>query len=320
MNSKANLNTRKISEILMETRSRIESIPQETIRLVEFDSSSGIGVGISSEKEAVLVLPGQSNVTSFQTRYAAFDPWVELNEVDENRFLTDKAILKCKLDTDNLKTVEAIAAIFVGVIDLQDRFGECGAAIWQMKNVFDSGFIVDIPENSIVGLIGEIIILLDSREIDRAFQFWRNENHAKYDFSGTNFRLDAKSTLSERRIHHFSSSQIPGQNPEITFIASILVNRVEKGTSFPDFVSIFLNSLSTDNQRVGIQRIIETLGVHPSYVYDFEFDYEATLDSLRYLTARDIPCPVQTDGVLSMNWKADVEFNSPKFIEFDLLE
>jgi hypothetical protein len=320
MNGKTTLNTRKISEILMETRSRIESIPQETIRLVEFDSSSGIGVGISSEKEAVLVLPGQSNVTSFQTKYATFDPWVELNEVDDNRFLADKAILKCKLDSDSLKTVEAIAAIFVGVIDLQNRFGECGAAIWQMKAVFDSGFIVDIPENSIVGLIGEVLVLLDSRDIDRAFQYWRNENFAKYDFSGSNFRLDAKSTLTERRIHHFSSSQIPGQNPEITFIASILVNRVEKGTSFPEFVSIFLNSLSSDNQRLAIQRIIKTLGIHPSYVSYFEFDYETTFNSLKYLTATDIPCPLQTSGVLSMNWKADVELDSPKFVDFDLLQ
>ena len=317
MTNQDSLNTRKISEVLIETRNRLESIPKGAIRLVDFDSSSGIGVGISSEGEAVLVLPGQSSVTSFVTKYAAFDPWLELNEIDDNRFLADKAILKCKLDSDNLKIIEAIAAIFVGVIDLQERFGECGAAIWQMKTVFDSGFIVDIPENSIVGLIGEILVLLDSDNIEEAFSYWRNENLAKYDFSGSNFRLDAKSTLSDKRIHHFSSGQIPGQNPEITFIASILVNRVERGTTFFDFISKFLDKLNSSNQRIAIQRIIETLGIHHSYVLDFEFDYEATFASIRYLASEDIPRPVQNSGVLSMNWKADVEFNSPEFIDFD---
>jgi len=317
MNNKDGLNTRKITEVLIETRNRVEGIPQGSIRLVDFDTSNGIGVGISSEGDAVLVLPGQSNVTSFETKYAAFDPWLELNEIDDNRLLTDKAILKCKFDTDNLKTIEAIAAIFVGVIDLQIRFGECGTAIWQMKSVFDSGFIVDIPEKSIVGLIGEIMVLLDSDNTEEAFSFWRNESFAKYDFSGSNFRLDAKSTLSDKRIHHFSSSQIPGLNPEITFIASILVNKVERGISFSDFVSNFLNQLNNMNQGIAIQRIIDTLGIHYSYVLDFEFDYEATFASIRYIASGDIPRPVQNDGVLSMNWKADVEFNSPKFVDFD---
>ena len=320
MNNGISLNTKRIAEILIETRNQIEDIPDETIKLVEFDSLNGIGVGVSSEREAVLVLPGQSNVTSFQTRYASFDPWVELNEVDDNRFLADKAILKCRLDSDNLKTIEAIAAIFVGVIDLQNRFGECGLAIWQMKTVFDSGFIIDISDDSIVGLIGEIIVLLHSIDTNNAFQYWRNDRFAKYDFSGSKFRLDAKSTLSEKRIHHFSSSQIPGQNPEITFVASLLINRVESGTTFVEFVSNFLENLSVENQKVAIQRIIETLGVHPSYVADFEMDFDATLASLRYLTSADIPCPVQMGGVLSMSWKADIEFESPKFIEFDLVE
>lgn len=317
MNNENALNTRKISEVLIETRSRLEGIPHGSVRLVDFDTSNGIGVGISSEGDAVLVLPGQPNVTSFETKYAAFDPWLELNEIEDNRLLHDKAILKCKLDKDNLKTVEAIAAIFVGVIDLQKRFGECGTAIWQMKTVFDSGFIVDISENAIVGLIGELIVLLNSNNLEEAFSFWRNESFAKYDFSGSNFRLDAKSTLSDKRIHHFSSSQIPGQNPEITFIASILVSRVERGTSFPDFISIFLNKLSHKNQEIAIQRIIETLGIHHSYVLDFEFDFETTIASIRYLTSGEIPRPVQNGGVLSMNWKADVEFNSPNFVDFD---
>ena len=317
MNNRDSLNTRQISEILTETRNRLASIPEGSIKLVEFDFSNEIGVGISSNGEAVLVLPGQSNVTSFTTRYAAFDPWVELNEIDDNRLLVDKAILKCKVDPENLKTIEAISAIFVGVIDLQNRFGECGAAIWQMKAVFDSGFIVNISENSIVGLIGEVLVLLDSGNIENAFSYWRNENFAKYDFSGSDFRLDAKTTLSENRTHHFSSSQIPGLNPEITFIASILVNKVERGTSFSELVSILLDKLSITNQGIAIQRIIETLGIHHSYVSDFEFDYEASFASIRYITSGDIPYPIQTSGVLSMSWKANIEINSPKFIDFD---
>jgi hypothetical protein len=163
------------------------------------------------------------------------------------------------------------------------------------------------------------MVLLDSDNTAEAFSFWRNENFAKYDFSGSNFRLDAKSTLSDKRIHHFSSSQIPGLNPEITFIASILVNKVERGTSFSDFVSNFLNQLNNMNQGIAIQRIIDTLGIHYSYVLDFEFDCEATFASIRYIASGDIPRPVQNDGVLSMNWKADVEFNSPKFVDFDFL-
>lgn len=317
MNRKYNLNTMKIAEIISENQNRLENIPAKTIKLVEFDSFNGIGVGISGEKEAVLVLPGQSKVTSFQTNYATFDPWTELNEVHENRNLTGKAILKCKLDSDSLKTIEAIAAIFVGIIDLQNRFGECGLAIWQMKAVFDSGFIVKVPEKSIVGLLGELIVLLNSKDMNNAFKFWRNENFAKYDFSGSNFRLDAKSTLTNRRIHHFSSNQIPGLNPEITFIASILLTRVESGTTFSEFIEIFLEKLNIENQKIAMQRIIETLGIHPDYLTGFEFDYDASLASLRYLPSVDIPRPDQTSGVISMNWSADIEFNSPHFIELD---
>jgi hypothetical protein len=272
-----------------------------------FESEENIGVGSSSEGRTVLLLPGQSNVISFETNFASFNHWVSVTRAEDNKVLDGVALLTLNIEKTDQATMDAATAIFLGIIDLQIKFGKCGEAIWQMKSLFESQLKYKPTDDAITGLIGELIFILNSKDIEKTVQCWHSAVDDTYDFSSESLRLDVKTTRSGIRHHYFSSAQIPASTGKKVLIASVLVNSVEMGTTLSQLVNKITENLSTELASKVHSSVLKQIGTHPGMVLNPQIDTVNTLKSINIYDAHEIPCPQFEDQVLSMSWLATLD-------------
>jgi len=277
------------------------------IHLHLFDLDSQVGVGADGKGNTVLVLPGQQDAFAFETEFASYDPWSNLVVFESSTQLNGVSILRCNIEIEDEATIEAAAAIFYGLIDLQEKFGETGKAIWQLKSLFANRLKFELSDSTITGLLGELLIVSVSKNPSLAVKFWHSNIDDKFDFSGSNFRLEVKATSTGVRSHHFSSHQIPGNVPEKTFVASVQIVRVEGGTTLSELLADLSLKLGVDELTKVTEIIHRTLGVPADLVHDYQIDLEATRLGIKLLKGPDVPSPSPNDGVISMEWLANLE-------------
>jgi hypothetical protein len=284
-----------------------DELPEHHIHLHLFNLEKQVGIGGDGKGNTVLVLPGQREAFAFETDFASYDPWSNLVVFQSSAQLDGVSILRCNLEIDDEATIEAAAAIFFGLLDLQERFGETGKAIWQLKSLFANRLKYQVADSSITGLMGELLIVSTSENPSLAVKFWHSNVDDKFDFSGSNFRLEVKATSTGSRNHHFSSHQIPGNVPEKTFIASVQIVRVEVGTTMLEILNELRPKLSIDEYAKVTGIIHSTIGVPAELVSEYQIDLEATIMGLRLLQSLDVPRPSSNDGVISMEWLANLD-------------
>ena len=92
-----------------------------------------------------------------------------------------------------------------------------------------------------------------------------------------------------------------------TTIASLVLSTVEQGTSLATLVDMIAEKIDTSRSAKLMNAVVATLGVPPQLVTSLSIDLKATRDSLRLIAATDVPRPLKSSGVLSMNWIANLD-------------
>jgi hypothetical protein len=284
-----------------------DELPPNHIHLQLFDLETQTGIGADGKGNTVLVLPGQKDAFAFETEFASYDPWSNLVVFESSTQLDGVSILRCNIEIYDEATIEAAAAIFYGLLDLQEKFGETGKAIWQLKSLFANRLKFELADSTITGLVGELLVILASTSPSLAVKCWHSNIDDKFDFSGSNFRLEVKSTSTGIRNHHFTSHQIPGNVPEKTFVASVQVVRVESGTGLSEILTILQSKLEISDFAKVTEIIHRTIGVPVELVSEYQIDLTATLLGMKLLRSTDVPTPSISDGVISMDWLASLE-------------
>ena len=277
------------------------------IHLALFDPQNQVGIGTDGQGNTVLVLPGQDDVTYFHTQFASYDPWSNLVVFETKDQLNGVSILRCDIDLTDDSTLKAASAVFSGLLDLQDHFGKTGKAIWRLKSLFANRMRFELSDSVITGFLGELLIVYSAEKPNIALGFWHSNADAKYDFSGSNFRLEVKATTSRNRHHNFSSYQIPGDVPEKTIVASVLISKVERGNSLLDVFSELKLVLNSQEYVEITDLAFEVLGVPVELITDYQFDLLSSLESIKLVNSSLIPRPEKNDGVISMEWLANLD-------------
>lgn len=272
-----------------------------------FDQTSLCGIGVDNLGRRVLVLPAQSNSIGFVTSNAIFDPLSSVTWMDMKKELPNVATLRCEANFRNKSICEAVAALFLGLINIQDKYGNAGSAIWEMKQFFENGFQNSFSEETLIGLFGELVIVHAAEDSEKMIQVWHSNTHAYFDFSSDNLRLEVKTSKSNLRNHNFSSNQIGSGLDAKTYVASIILSIVEKGVSLSDLLNLISLELKTESSIKLINIVLGTLGVVPESVKAFHIDLNATLKSVVCVPASEVPRPDKNTGVISMSWLANLD-------------
>jgi hypothetical protein len=298
-------NTQKIKESLGSNRSwPTGSDSQFSLSL--FDYESKIGIGRDGQNNIVLVLPGQADVLAFNTEGAIFEPWTQVHWIEENLDISQVSTLKCLFDNSSEEHLAAVSAVFMGIIDLQLEFGHCGNAIWEMKALFESKFQKTIDRNIIVGLIGELLVIQSSSNLQRVVEAWHSRVDDSFDFSSENARIEVKTSTNPGREHHFSSTQINDNAVFKVFVASVILYQVEIGNTLEELFLEISRDLDTDSREKFTNSVIKILGSTPNLAAEINFDRSASMLSIRYFSDSQIPQPTINPGVISMNWSASL--------------
>lgn len=284
----------------------VSSAGEEFISLNVLDLPVGLGVGVGSDGSLVFVGPGQPAHTDLEGRRFLFRPWTDLVDEGSGQLLSDICILRLLPPTITPDYLNAVAAVFVGLIELAIADPRAlGDAIAAMTGLFESGLLVQVPRDLEVGLAGELLVIAESAEPAAICSLWHTQTDARFDFSAPGERLDVKTTTGDERTHWFSSAQVAPLPGACITVCSVMLPVVEVGATVS---TLFARLCSiVPDQATKIRRtIIETLGVPPEMVRSVVFDASAAALSVRHVHSSDVPTPIAPPGVLSMRWHADL--------------
>ena len=146
------------------------------------------------------------------------------------------------------------------------------------------------PKKTIQGLWAELLVIERANNPEYLIKSWHIDTHDKYDFNDGLDKLEVKSSIRQRRIHHFSIEQLTANNNSNLIIASVKTVPVGQGVNIftlRDNICAKIKDLQT--QYFLNEIIIKTIGTDFSKVADMFFDYKQAIDNLKYYDAHTIP-------------------------------
>ena len=280
---------------------------ENELALQLFNPETMCGIGVDGLGRRVLVLPGQENTISFNTNNAIFDPWSSVTWVNGSQKLPKVSTLRCEANFNNRGICEVVAAIFIGLIDIQTKYGSAGSAIWEMKILFENGFNSNVSDETLIGLFGELVVLNLSMQPSKYIDLWHSNTKDYFDFSSDNHRLEVKTSRNNLRNHRFSSNQIGNDLDSKTTVASIILSTVEQGMSISSLIDQISQRVDSSHGAKLMNIVISTLGIPPQLLNSIKIDLVSTSGSVRLISASDVPRPISASGVISMNWVANLD-------------
>jgi len=290
--------------VLALTAEAPEGGEEGSLSLPLFDSEAQIGIGVDGLGSCSLVLPGQQRLISFETQALKFQPWCETKWVEGNRLLPKTSVLRCRFDRSNPSLQRLVGSILLSLVDLQERFGDAGNAVLALRQLFGTGFH-STPDISVVrGLLGELVVLQATQNLDVAVSAWHVDSDSRYDFSVETKRVEVKSTTSTVREHRFTSRQLPPLRGVDVWIASVQLAEVSMGASIASLFSEYANSLPEKLAKKLSDVIVETTGLPPAALTSPMIDIESSVSSVLLFPAAVVPTPSLVSGASDLNWTA----------------
>lgn len=167
-------------------------------------------------------------------------------------------------------------------------------------------------ETDVVGLIGELIVLRQAREIETWVQAWHAQptDVLDFDFVGSKVTVEVKATRGSERKHPVSLAQVAEPGLDDRLFASVLVEINDSGYLIADLVRGISDRLTTDKSRLLLWEILaKTCGQGLDDVLSRRIDVEKATWSLAFYRAKDIPIPLleqpMPDGVSGLKFTSD---------------
>lgn len=184
---------------------------------------------------------------------------------------------------------------FVDVLDLiVQRLGDhpdpksLEDAILQLVALFQK--LQKQPSNSIVGLVGELILIAIANSPRKALDAWHSNPNDRFDFSTGALRVDCKATSQRNRVHEFSLEQTSPPEGCRAFAMSVFVEPAGGGQSLSALLSELESLVENFEGAMRLRDLVaDTLGTSYLEHLDWTFDRELALASAALYDVADIP-------------------------------
>lgn len=167
----------------------------------------------------------------------------------------------------------------------------------------------------VLGLWGELYIILSAPNIQAAARAWASSPKAKYDFLTENYALEVKTTLKSARQHRFALDQLrPGPQIDV-YVASILLFELPSGQTASELIDQIYESISQPDEKSRFFRSCLRKGGADIYSSDLRLGTFPNGTSLAIYYAKDISVPEISPASLISRVKFDVDITGARQTE-----
>ncbi len=156
--------------------------------------------------------------------------------------------------------------------------------------------LVDLLQNlrkpatkTIQGLWAELFLIASHDKPSRWINGWHTDPIGLHDFIFGEIRVEVKSTTAHERSHRFSHDQLSAPAGVELFIASVLVEKSNRGISVFDLADMIHQKASPEESLLVDTIIASTLGTDHAKASDIKFDPHRAKDSLLFFPLMAVP-------------------------------
>lgn len=175
------------------------------------------------------------------------------------------------------------------------------------------------PKGTVIGLIGELLVINSSQDPDSLISSWHIDPTSRIDFIKKNIRIEVKATTRQQRTHRIKLGQLLPFDGLVIYIASVVIDLVNEGADLIDLNNLVSSRCKNVSSRIILSSMIsETLGGDIRYVNGIKFDLESAMKSLSIYQNIDIPRPLISEipaGISNISF--DLDFSAVKQIDND---
>lgn len=197
----------------------------------------------------------------------------------------------------------------IGLLRPEPTVVEVADAVQRLVDLFQK--LRRPATRSLVGLIGELILIECARDTPAAIAAWRSDADDRFDFVVGRLRVDAKASTDRRRAHSVSLEQADPPPGTFGLLASIWIEAAGGGRSLAEHVESIEGRLGGDHASILRLRTIigDTLGDTLLPALDWRFDLALATSSLSFFDMRAIPAirPPVTTGVSGVRFVSNLE-------------
>jgi hypothetical protein len=165
----------------------------------------------------------------------------------------------------------------------------------------------EVSRKSIIGLFGELLLILNSLDSELAISRWQWRNAELLDFAWMDLAIEVKTTATGMRNHQTTLFQNRAARSKSTVLVSLLVNDSFEGDSIFDIQLKIQSRLPKDSlMRLELAAAIVRRVGFSNLVFESRFDLDSANRSLYLIRWKDLPDPIFPLAVLEADWTFSV--------------
>ena len=274
------------------------------ITVLKFDEKLKVAIGYSDNGSVFFGCPQVGEIQGFRKGRAKL-------EVSQSIDLKERGVVEPALALSFLVSSEeelrAISTIFSGLYDLNLNSNGTEKATLAAQGFED--YFADLPRIGLtseleIGLFGELCILSATSKKEELVRGWHSSPEATYDFTFNGNHLEVKTSTRPTRLVWLRGSQtIRDADPGLTYL-SVYAPLDDAGMNLQELSMHVRDSLTPSMRSV----FEEKLAFYDIANCKKRFNFRRAAESLRFVSASDIPIPNAEDPrILEIQWKCSFE-------------
>lgn len=292
----------------------------ETILVENVPDRTKHKIGLSKDNLPVFFISANNSITkaldiNLKLIQVSFFKDCELISKEGKKSNGIYTIISLKSDSeDMIKYFINTVFFLINQLDLNPSFEQIKSEIHNLVNLFQS--LSKPSKKTIQGLWTELLFIDQSNDIEYVIKSWHQNKNDRYDFNDGIDKVEIKSTRKSERIHRFSLSQLEEINNTMSIIGSTLVIETDNGLCANDLIESIKKKVSNSSLMYKIHNVVaDTIGEKFEQIFDVYYDYNFSLNSIRYFNASIVPKINQIVPNEISNVKYDCHLGNIEFIE-----